>query len=199
MSIIRKIFGPSKDEIWSQLAYEYEGRFVDGGWLGDDEVHAITGDWEIMLDHFTRKSGKHRKTYTRIRAPFTNNDNLYFKIYRQGFFTGIAKYFGMQDIAINQEEFDNEFVLKGNDEFKLTWIFGSPSVQRHLYPIGRVLLEIKEDDGLFKNTNYQYSQGIDELYFERQGIMKNLEELREIFNLFAVVLEKITELDSGYQ
>ena len=72
-------------------------------------------------------------------------------------------------------------------------------MQRHLYPIGKILLEIKEDDGLFKNSNYQYSQGIDELYFERQGIMKNLEELREIFNLFAVVLEKITELDSGYQ
>jgi len=120
MSIIRKIFGPSREEIWSQIAYEYEGSFTDGGIFGKDVVHAVTGDWEIMLDHFTRKRGKHRVTYTRIRAPFTNKDDLYFKLYRMGFFTGVAKYFGMQDIQINNDEFDKEYVLKGNNEFNLT-------------------------------------------------------------------------------
>jgi hypothetical protein len=196
MSIIRKIFGPSKDEIWSQLAYEYEGRFTDGGLFGKDVVNAVSGDWEIMLDHFTRKTGKHRKTYTRIRAPFTNADGLYFKLYREGFFTGIAKYFGMKDIQTGNDDFDNAYVLKGNDEFNLTWIFSSPIVLRSLNPVGEIMLEIKDNDGLFQNN--LYSDGIDELYFVRRGIMKDLEELRAVFNLFAIVLEKITELDSGY-
>jgi len=68
---------------------------------------------------------------------------------------------------------------------------------RHLYPVGDILLEIKEDDGFFQKNHY--SNGNDELCFERRGIMKDLEELRAIFNLFAIVLEKITELDSGYE
>ncbi len=58
------------------------------------------------------------------------------------------------------------------------------------------MLTIKDNDGLLQNK--LYSEGIDELYFVRRGIMKDLEELRAVFNLFAIVLEKITELDSGY-
>jgi len=197
MSIIRSVFGPSKDEIWSQIAAEYNGQFRDGGFMRKDEVHIIIDDWEILLDHFKRKRGKSSVSYTRIRAPFTNLDNLYFKVYRKGFFSGIAKYFGMQDIHINNEEFDNQFILKGNDEFKLTWIFDSTEVKRHLFEIDKIVLEIKDNNGKFWSTGFE--EGIDELYFEQSGILKDINQLRSIFELFAAVLSEITELDSGYQ
>jgi len=197
MSIIRSIFGPSRDEIWAQIAAEYNGEFRDGGFMSKDEVHVLIDDWEILLDHFTRKRGKSRVRYTRIRAPFTNADNLYFKVYRKGFFSGVAKYFGMQDIHIKNEEFDNQFILKGNDEFKLTWIFDNTEVKRQLFQIDKIVLEIKDNTGKFWSANFE--DGIDELYFERRGIIKDLDELRSLFELFAVVLAKITELDSGYE
>jgi len=197
MSIIRSIFGPSRDEIWAQIAAEYKGVFRDGGFMQKDEVHVVIDDWEILMDHFSRKRGKSRVQYTRIRAPFTNVDNLYFKVYRKGFFSGVAKYFGMQDIHIKNEEFDTQFILKGNDEFKLTWIFDSTEVKRQLFQIDKIVLEIKDNTGKFWSANFE--DGIDELYFERRGIIKDLDELRSLFELFAVVLAKITELDSGYE
>lgn len=197
MSIMRSIFGPSRDEIWSQIAEEYDGVFRDGGFMKKDTVHIIIGDWEILLDHFARSTGKSSIPYTRIRAPFTNVDNLYFKLYRRGFFSGIAKYFGMQDIQIKNEDFDNQFILKGNDEFKLGWIFDNTEVKKHLFDIDKIVLEIKENSGQFKSSTYE--EGIDELYFERTGILKDLNQLRSLFELFAVILTKITELDSGYQ
>lgn len=196
MSILRSLFGPSKEEIWSQIASEYNGQFKNGGFFGKDEVHIIYEDWEIILDHFSRKSGKSRRSYTRIRAPFLNRDNLYFKLYREGFFTGIAKYFGMKDIQLNNEDFDNQFVLKGNDEFKITWIFDSTFVKQYLFQIDRIMLEIKDGSGMFWSSKYE--DGNDELYFEQSGILKDIEQLRSLFELFAAVLEKITELDSGY-
>jgi len=197
MSIIRSIFGPSKDEIWAQIAAEYNGQFRNGGFLKKDSVHIMIDDWEILLDHFSRRQGKSSKSYTRIRAPFTNADNLYFKLYKKGFFSGIAKYFGMQDIHIKNEEFDREYILKGNDEFKLTWIFDNTNVKKYLFEIDKIVLEIKENSGQFRSSTYE--EGIDELYFERKGIIKDINELRSLFELFAVVLAKITELDSGYQ
>ena len=103
----------------------------------------------------------------------------------------------MQDIQIKNDEFDNQFILKGNDEFKLSWIFDNTNVKKHLFDIDKIVLEIKENSGQFKSANYEDS--IDELYFERRGILKDIHELRSLFELFAAVLSKITELDSGYQ
>jgi len=165
MGIIRKIFGPSREEIWTALAAEFNGRFVDGKWNSPDRVYVTVGEWEILLDHFSRQTGKTTIPYTRIRSPFTNQDNLYFKIYRQGFFSGVAKYFGMQDIQLNDEEFDKDFVLKGNDVFKINWIFESTEVRKYLYELDKIHLEIKNDDGFFKKSHY--NEGIDELYFEQ--------------------------------
>lgn len=196
MSLIKKIFGPSRQDIWSQIAAEYDGEFKKGTFLKKDKVRAFSGEWEIYLDHFARSTGKSSIPYTRIRAPFINKDNLYFKVYREGFFTGIAKYFGMQDIKLNNDEFDNQFVLKGNDVFKISWIFESSGVKKHLYNVDKILLEIKDGSGVFKASRYE--EGLDELYFERTGILKDIHQLRAIFDLFGEVLEKITELDSGY-
>lgn len=196
MALLKKIFGPSREEIWSQIAAEYDGHFKKGSFMKKDKVRAFSGEWEIYLDHFARSTGKSSFPYTRIRAPFANQDNLYFKLYREGFFTGVAKYFGMQDIQLNNDEFDNQFVLKGNDVFKLSWIFESTEVKKHLYEVDKILLEIKNGEGIFKSRRYE--EGSDELYFERAGIIKDLDQLRAIFNLFGAVLEKMTELDSGY-
>jgi len=196
MNILRKLFGPYKDEVWQQLAHEFGGDFLEGEFWNKDIVHVHVDEWEIVLDTFTRKSGKHKKTYTRIMAPFINGDNLYFKIYRSGFFTGVAKYFGMQDIHINDDDFDKEFILKGNDEFKINWIFDNPTMKNHLSHTQHVHVEIKNNEGLFWKNDY--SDGIDELYFEKRGVIKDLDELRHLFQLFALILDKITELDSGY-
>ncbi len=196
MEILRKLFGPYKDEVWAQLAHEFGGDFLEGGLWNKDVVHVQVDAWEIVLDTFTRKQGKHRKTYTRIMAPFVNRDDLYFKIYRAGFFTGVAKYFGMKDIQINDEYFDKEFVIKGNDEFKITWILDNPAMKEQLTNTEHVHFEIKNNEGLFYKDDY--SEGIDELYFEKRGVIKDINELRHLFQLFALILDKITELDSGY-
>jgi hypothetical protein len=38
MPILERFFGPTRDEIWEQLAQEIGGNFYDGGfWLGDSQ------------------------------------------------------------------------------------------------------------------------------------------------------------------
>ncbi|MEM6967472.1 MAG: DUF3137 domain-containing protein, partial [Bacteroidota bacterium] len=95
MSFLRSLFGPSKKEIWSQIAYDIGGRYKEGGFWKRDYIMYYHADWEIILDTYTRSSGKSKVTYTRMRAPFANKDGLYFKIYKKGFFSGVSKFFGM--------------------------------------------------------------------------------------------------------
>lgn len=106
MSLLRKLFGPYKEEVWRQLAADYDGIYREGGWRSSDKVCVYIEPWEIILDTFTVKRRKSRETYTRIRAPFRNTDDFYFKIYHEHFFHKAAKYFGMQDIEIGDPEFE---------------------------------------------------------------------------------------------
>jgi hypothetical protein len=55
MSILRGIFGHSKEEIWKQLSYKIGANYVDGGWFGRDKVIAQHKHWKITLD---AKEGK---------------------------------------------------------------------------------------------------------------------------------------------
>ena len=66
------------------------------GFGGEDVVLYKHGEWQILLDTYTvavyNGTTTVPTTYSRMRAPFINKDGLYFKIYRQGFFSSIGKF-----------------------------------------------------------------------------------------------------------
>jgi hypothetical protein len=58
-----------------------------------------------------------------LRASYINPDGFRFKVYRPGFFSDVAKWFGMQDIEVGHADFDGEFIIKGTDAEKLRAVF----------------------------------------------------------------------------
>src|SRR5829696_2659467 len=113
MGLLRKLFGPSKEEIWRKLSAEIDGRYVEGGVWKGDKVEATHGEWTLILETYTVSTGKSSHTYTRMRAPYVNPSGFRFSVYRRGFFSDIAKWFGMQDIEVGHQPFDNDFIIKG--------------------------------------------------------------------------------------
>ena len=53
MGALRSVFGPSKGEIWSKIATEIGGDYVDGGFWGKEVLSYKHGEWEILLDTYT--------------------------------------------------------------------------------------------------------------------------------------------------
>ena len=101
MSILRDLFGPSRDEIWQKVAAAVGGNMTEGGfWSGGSKVTATHGQWSVTLDTYTVSTGKSSVTYTRMRAPYVNPDGFQFTIYRRGIFSDIGKWMGMQDVDI---------------------------------------------------------------------------------------------------
>jgi hypothetical protein len=97
---LRKLFGPSKEEVWQQLCNEIGAEYINNEIWKGDKVVAKVKDWTITLDTYTVSTGKSHVTYTRMRAPYVNADGFRFKIYRKNIFSGIGKYFGMKDLEI---------------------------------------------------------------------------------------------------
>lgn len=195
MGLLRKLFGPSKDEIWRQFSDQIGGEFVQGGFFSHGVVRACHKQWTITLDTYSQSDGDSSTTYTRIRAPYVNKDGFWFTIYRKGFFTGVGKLLGMQDVEIGDPLFDDAFVIKGNDEQKLRKLFSDPAIRQLIEQQPKIHLTVKDNEGWLKK---RFPDGVDELLFEVEGIIKDLDRLRALYDLFAGLLDRLCQIGSAY-
>jgi hypothetical protein len=196
MELLRKLFGPSQDEIWRKLAAEIGAAFVDGGMWKGDEVRAQVGEWTVTLDTFTVSTGQSHVTFTRMRAPYVNPDGFRFAIYRKGFFSELGKTLGMQDLEVGIPDFDEAFIIKGNDENKVRALFGDPAVRELIAAQPEIHLEVKDDEGYFGPS---FPATVDELVFKVMGVIRDVDRLKALFDLFAAVLHQLCHMGAAYE
>ena len=196
MSVLRRVFGPSRSEIWRQLAEEIGGRYVEGGLWQGARVQGSHGEWTVTLDTFTVPVHKTYVTYTRMRAPYVNPDGFRFTIYRKNIFSGMAAFLGMQDVEIGDRAFDDDFVVKATDEGRARTLFSSPRLRELIDAQRNIHLSVKDDEGCF---GARFPDGVDELYFAVPGVIHDVERLKLLYELFAETLDRLCTVGSAYQ
>ena len=189
-------FGPSKNEVWRQLSEEIGAEFREGGFWKRSKVHAHVGPWTVTLDTYTESSGETHVTYTRLRAPYVNPDSFRFTIYRKSIFSGLGKFLGMQDMEVGDPEFDEAFIIKGNDERKVYDLFANPNIRQMIQDQPKIRLEVKDSEGWF---GPKFPEDVDELHFQVVGVIKDVERLKSLFDLFAAVLDQLCRIGSAFK
>jgi hypothetical protein len=198
MSFLRTLFGPSKDEIWQQFSAAIGGSIVDGGYWKGSKVEAAHGQWIITLDTYTVSTGKSSVTYTRMRAPYVNPDGFTFTVYRNGVFSDIGKWFGMQDVAVGYPEFDGAFIVKGNDEQKLRRLFSNQKIRDLINAQPDIRFSVVDDEQSFWGGK-GFPQGVDELHFQVVGVIKDVQRLKLLYDLFSETLDELCRMGSAYE
>ena len=196
MNKLRKWFGQSKEEMWRQLSSETGADYVKGGFWKGAKVQASHGQWIITLDTYAVSTGKSTMVFTRLRAPYVNPDQFRFKIYRRGFFSDIGKRLGMQDIEVGYPDFDRDFIIKGTDEGKLRALFDNPRVRELIIAQPQIHFMVKDNEGSFGPN---FPDDTDELCFHVSGIIKDVERLKLLFELFAETLDQLCHIGSAYE
>jgi hypothetical protein len=192
MSFLAGMFGPSREEVWKELCGEIGADFIDGGFWKGDKVQAHVKGWTVTLDVYTVSTGHNTMTFTRMRAPFVSQDSLRFRIYRKSIFSGLGKMLGMQDIEVGySSQFDDDFIVQGNDETKIKALFANPEIRRLIEEQPQIRLELKDDEGFYCS---RFPDGVDELYFQVTGVIRDVARLKKLFDLFAEVLEEMHRL-----
>lgn len=187
------------DDIWNQIAKDIGGRYEEAvGFYGHHTLRYRSGEWEITLDTHKVSSENGSKVITRMRAPFVNRDGLYFKIYRKGFFASIRKFFGMQDIQIGDPYFDDNFIIQGNNEEKIRLLLNVPRLKQLIQAQPDLYFQILDDEGRF---GAHFPEGVDELHFQCQSdsIVGDEKQLKNLFDLFNITLERLVQIDSAYE
>src|SRR5687767_6472388 len=218
MNLLRRVFGAGHDDVWKQLSDELGAKFIKGGFFKSSKVEARIKGWTVTLDTYTVSTGKTSVIYTRMRAPFVNNDGFRFLIYRKSPFSAVGKLLGMQDIEVggpkfeslgplfgvpsyvdpqfiesSDPEFDREFIIKSDNEEKVGKLFKQSRIRELIRSQPAIELQVKSRGGRFDRAK---NKGSDELHFQVMGVIKDLQRLKLLFELYAEVLSGIHSSES---
>ena len=194
MSRFRTLFGPSTKTIWRQLSEEIDAQFVDG-WRGA-KVQGKHGEWTVTLDSYVVPVGKAMMHFTRLRAPYVNPEGFRFTIYRRSIFSALGTWLGMEDIQVGDRVFDDEFIIKGTHADRVRALFANPRIRELIAAQPRLHLTVKDDEGWF---GADFPDGVDELSFVVPGIIRDIERLKQLYELFAAILEQLCAIGSAYE
>ena len=183
------LFKPPLKEVWGQLAAEIGAIYRDRtNIFATPSVVKEHGNWTILLDTFTVNTGKSSVTYTRMRAPYVRSNDIVFKLTRKSVFSGIGRMFGNPVIETYDYDFDDEFVLKGNDENVIKEVFQNENIKDAIRFQKRLILKA----GPYKPKK---SLTDSELYFQMTGVLKEMDKLKNLFSLFEEMLDEFVKQD----
>jgi hypothetical protein len=164
-----------RDNAWKQLAGEVGGEFIDGGMFRSSKVQARVQQWTLTLDTYTLSSGDSSTTFSRLRSPLQNKDGFQLKLFREGLVGKLDKALGGQDIEIGVPDFDDAFVIQGNNETKLQALLSDVKIRQLIQAQRSITLSLKGE----------------ELRFEAQGVIKDVPRLKSLFELFGELLNRL--------
>jgi hypothetical protein len=188
-----RVFGPSRDQVWSQLAQEIGGDVVSRGFWRGKAVVAHVESWTVTLDlmHVDKM------VFTRLRALYVNPDDFRFNVRRRNVFSGLAEALGFHDVQVGYPAFDRAFVVKGTSEKKLRQLFANPRLRSLLSANpGSVHFQVRDDEGWFGKT---FPKGVDEVRLITPGVVKDVDRLKGLFDLFAETLHTLCHMGSAYE
>jgi len=128
------------------------GSFTEGGLWHNGKVEAAHGQWIVTLETFSTKNSG---TWTRIRAPYINPDGFKFTIYRRGILSNLGKRFGMQDVQVGFPQFDEDFIIQGNNKVQLRRFFADARLRDLISAQPDIHFCVQEDeDNLLERTKF---------------------------------------------
>lgn len=196
MNTLRQWFGPSKKEIWQQLASETGATFSSQGLWHGEKVQAAHGQWTITLDTHVLSTGKTHVTYTRLRAPYVNADQFRFSIYNRGLLSDFATWLGAQDVEVGHADFDKAFIIKASSEDKVRQLFANARLRELIQAQPSIYLSVRDNEGWL---GPKFPEATDELNFQVLGVIKEVERLKQLFDLFAELLDELCRIGSAYE
>jgi hypothetical protein len=191
----------SKEEAWLQFATEVGGEFVKGGrglrrLFGGkpDRVLVQANQWPITLDTYEAGDQYTSTTYTRMMAPYVHNDGFRFALYRKTMLSGLGKLLGMQDIEVGYPDFDPDFMIKANDEFKVRELFAGSRIRQLIQSQPSIHLQVKHGEGWFRRS---LPQNVHQLYFEEATLITDAARLKSLCELFGETLNRLYQIGSA--
>ncbi len=196
MASARERFGVHENDLWKALSDALGGTLTDRKGSRHDKVVAKVGQWTVTLDVHAEAGYRSEHVYTRLRAPFVNPDGLRLAISHQTVFSNIGKLVGMSDIEVDHDPFDKMYYIQGSDPEKLRALFDDDQLRELIKTEPYIHLQVRDAGNWFEDY---YPNDVDELVLEVEGEVQDLERLKRLFDIFALMMDDLCLLGSAYE
>lgn len=196
MGVLERILGRRKNEAWLEFSSEVGADYSKSKSGQNDRVIARFRKWTIALDGLAVAAPEGGSAiYTRMWAPYVNEDGFHFRIHREGFLHKLfGRFFNTRKVTIGDPDFDQQFIVEGNNEPKIRALFANPRIRQLIRSQPSIDLEARHDmDGIRSNL----PDGVDQLYFQESGIIGDVERLRSLYTLFTEILINLCSIGSA--
>ncbi|QDU78527.1 hypothetical protein Pla110_02310 [Polystyrenella longa] len=187
----RFLFGPSQRKIWSEIAQDIGGDFVEGGFWRPAVLTQEHRHWKLTLDTYTQSSGNTSISYTRLRVPFLNPQDFRFRVYTASIFTRLGELLGMQNINVGDPGFDQKMVVKGDRINVIREVLNHPDIQAKFLMFSWIEFRIDVEKGFFSS---KFPEGATQLKFTLKGVLRDQERIKNLFLLAIMLIEQMVKL-----
>ncbi|MBS1956827.1 MAG: hypothetical protein JST89_21740 [Cyanobacteria bacterium SZAS-4] len=171
--------------VWMDLADEAKGDFLEENNVA--RVRVPMTPWTVTFEMHSKG-----KNHSKILLPFEAKTDFEFEIYNRNWVADAQKKFGLQDIIVGYEDFDRDFIIKGNDESKVKKLYSSETLREMIQLQKAVRLGIQT-----KGALKQYGQvppGIHVLAFEEDDAINSFDRLISLLELFRASMTQLCEM-----
>jgi hypothetical protein len=179
--------------VWQQFAVDVQGMYHEGTRSTDDEVRVKVHGHDVVLqaDVTMVMVGKVMVPVfsTRFVTLLPAVPGSRFSITKAGMGSGVARWFGAQDIAVGDAAFDDAFVLKGIDPAFVRRLFDNVILRTLCQDYLGGELQRRDDNVMWSDP----TPGMDPLELTMHGLIDDADVLRHHFDIFGRVLARQPE------
>lgn len=177
------IFGPSQKDVWSNAAASIGAVYVDKTFKTQPRIEKMYKNRKIIMETYIVSTGKSAVTLTRARMCFIRENDIIFKVTPKNIFSGFAGIFKMPAVETYDYDFNDRFVVRGDDEPVIREIFENRKIRDLIKEIGKNRLELKRHK---KNDE-------SEIYYQFNGVLKDEKKIENVFSLFEAMLDELVK------
>jgi hypothetical protein len=179
-------------ESWEEFCARVDGAVA--GYLRGIPARVRYKNWCVTLDTNVVPAGAAAAVVTRMRAPYASRGAFRFKLQRRDLLDALARRLRIHASETGQTDFDREFVVRSEDDARVRSLFEDPAIRGLIQSQPAINLEARGGDGPFGAT---LPEGVDELVLRAPGFVTDPAQLRKLFALFALILDRLCAMDSA--
>ncbi|MEY2807440.1 MAG: hypothetical protein ACK57N_09330 [Planctomycetia bacterium] len=183
----------SREAAWRELCRSEGGVYTLGA-SGAPRVEIHDGPWTITLDdHAFAEDGVHRH-HTRMRAPFVAVDGLSFRLRRRTLWDELRRIVAIDPVSTSDPTFDARHSGEANDPARLAAFLADHKLRNAL-----LAADVREYSVKHREEGFgaRLPDGVDELYLEVDGIVREHERLLSMRAALKRGLARLVELGSA--
>lgn len=179
-------------ETWEQFCARVDAAVA--GYLREGRARVRYRNWCVTLDTNVVPAGAAAAVVTRMRAPFAGRGRFRFKLQRRDLLDALARRLRVHTSETGQSDFDRQFVVRSEDDAAVRRLFEDADIRRLIQSQPSINLEARGGDGPFGAS---LPEGVNELVLRAPGYLTDAGQLRRLFALFALMLDRLCLMGSA--